>query len=129
MCRFRWELLRKEPLKPPISSLIIWRRKARRLRILQSFQFSTFQFGLAVLGGFGGIDSGSQAAFLKEVAPSLMAIRGVLGLLQIPQLVFGAVLATDNCHHSVGSVGPNVIANDGVGRCKFVPCQKLLFST
>lgn len=69
--------------QPPISSLGIWRRKARRLFILQGFRFSTFQFGLAVLGGFGGIGSGNQAAFLNEVAPSRMTICGVLGLLKI----------------------------------------------
>jgi len=66
-----------------ISSLGIWRRKVRWLCILQSFRFSTFQFGLAVLGGFGGIGSGNQAAFLNEVAPSRMTICGVLGLLKI----------------------------------------------
>ncbi len=58
----------------PISSLGIWRREVRRLCILQSFRFATFQFGLAVLGGFGGIGSGSQAACLNEVAPSRMTI-------------------------------------------------------
>jgi len=111
-----------------ISSLGIWRRKARRLCILQSLRFSTFQFGLAVLGGFAGIGSGNQAAFLNEVAPPLMTIGGVLGLLQIPQFGFGAVLSTDNGDHSVRSVSPNVVTNDRVGRCNFVACQNLLFS-
>ncbi len=81
-----------------------------------------------MLGGFGGIDSGGQTTFLNEVAPSRMTICGILGLLKILHFCFSVLLAADNCYHAVGSVGPNVMANDGVGRCVFVACQKLLFS-
>ena len=58
----------------PVSSLRVWRRGDVSLRFLQRFQFSPFQFCLALLRGFSGVCSGLEIAFLDEVASALMPI-------------------------------------------------------
>jgi len=57
-----------------VSSLTIWRRKARRLCLPESFQFSPFQFSLAMLGSLSGICSRLEIGFLDEVAPAFLPI-------------------------------------------------------
>ena len=71
----------------PVSSLGVWRREDGSRRFLQCFRFSPFQFGLATLRGFNGVCSSLEIGFLDEVAPALMPIRGVFGILKLSSIL------------------------------------------
>ena len=75
-------------------------------------------------GSFSGVCSCFKVRFIDEVAPALMAIRGVLRILKLLQFCFCVMPATDNSNHSGGPVGPTVIADDRVGRREIVACQR-----
>lgn len=73
---------------------------------------------------FSRICPSFKVGFIDEVAPALMAVRGVLTVLKLLQFCLCVVLATDDSNHSGGPVGTDVIADDGVGRCEIVAFQR-----
>ena len=107
----------------PVSSVRIVRREKGRLCFLQSLRFSLLQFRLALLGSFYGICSRQQIGFFDEVAPALMAIGGVLGILKTLHFRFCSMPAGDDGNHSGRAVGPDVMPDDSVGKCEIVACQ------
>ena len=96
------------------SAVRIWGTPDGSLVSLHRFRFSQFQFGLAMSGGFNGIDSGFEAGLIDEVAPALVPIRGVLAFFQPLQFRVCALFSLDNNQHSIRLVGAAVIADDGV---------------
>jgi hypothetical protein len=69
-----------------VSSLTVWRRrKGWSHRLLRSFQFSPFQFSLAMLGSFRGVGSSLQIYFLDEETPAFVPVCGILSFLKLLQ--------------------------------------------
>jgi hypothetical protein len=51
-------------------------------------------------------------------------VGGILGILKFLQLQFGVLLAFDDSDHAGGTVGADIMPNDGVRSGEFVACQK-----
>ena len=92
--------------------------------IRASLRFANFQLHLPQVGGLGRIHSCLQVGLLYKVAPAGMTIFRALPGFEMLHPDLGIVLALDHQHHSPGLVGPDVVANDGVGSLGFFACQK-----
>ena len=102
-------------------------RSLARIRIgvvWRGFRLAKLEFGLAEFGGFGGIGAGCPRGFLEEVAPAFVMIGGALRFLESLECGFSFLAAANDRRHSSGTVGSDVVQDDGVGGVGVVVCQK-----
>jgi hypothetical protein len=111
------------PVCTPASFRRDRRTVDRSCRILQGLRFPHFQFRLALLGRLYGIGPRLHLAFLNEVAPAIVPIRGLLRIFKLLQFRFCIMPALDNSKHSGRPECSNVMPDDGVGRREVVACQ------
>ena len=89
-------------------------RSNRQNGFLRYFRLAFFEFSLAKIGRLGGIGPDGHFCFLDEIAPALVVAGGTLRLLKLFQRGFCLLLAADDCHHSAGPIGSDVVQNNGV---------------
>jgi hypothetical protein len=78
------------------------------------------EIGLAAMRGFDRVGSGLDLGLLREITPARVAIFRTLAVFELFDGGLGVVLSADDLNHPAGLIRPNVMADNGVGKCRFV---------
>jgi len=100
-------------------------RLGARVDIVLRLAFTAFEFGLTAVSRFDRIGPGLDFTLLQKIAPAGVAVFGTLACFEFLYRDLGRLLAADNLDYTSGLIGADVVADDGVRKCRFVArCQK-----
>jgi hypothetical protein len=98
--------------------------QSRGRLFLEFLGFANLQIPLPEVGGFGGVHSGPEFGFFEEVTPAFVAVGRALAFPELLHGRFGVLATVDHLDDARGLVGPDVMADEGVGSSGIVASQK-----
>jgi hypothetical protein len=91
-----------------------------RVDVFLRLTLAGLKIGLAAMGGFDRVGAGLDLGLLREITPARVAIFRTLAVFVLFYGRLGVVFSADDLNHPAGLICPNVMADNGVGKCGFI---------